>query len=157
MRATGRVLLVQMRYSCRKLWGAARLAPWHWRCLHDALCVQLRLPHQSSRPDTRPSRTAAQLWWRYAYKAVTNQLRQGRPSWTDIVHYLRVQREYVPRYVSRLKDGLAAAQADETIARLEQDLPSMVRLALATARGLLSQRAAICACRAMLGWYKPGK
>lgn len=89
--------------------------------------MQLRLPHQSSRPDTRPSRSAAQLWWRYAFKAVTNQLRQGRPSWTDIVKYLRVQREYVPLYVSRLKEGLAAAQADDTIARLEQDLPSPVR------------------------------
>jgi hypothetical protein len=90
--------------------------------------VQLRLPHQSLRPATRPHQSAGRLWWRYAFKAVLNQLQQGRPSWWDLAAYLRIQREYVPLYVRLLKDGIAAAQNDPKIQHLDRELPDKVML-----------------------------
>ena len=91
--------------------------------------LQLRLPYQSFRPATRPSQAAARLWWRYACRAVTHQLRQGRPSWHDVVKYMRIQREYVPRYASLLKDSSAARpQQDSKIQELDAALPYQVLL-----------------------------
>jgi Vacuolar sorting-associated protein 13, N-terminal len=90
--------------------------------------VQLRKPHQSFRPATRPSQQAAQLWWRYAVRAVTNQSRQGRPSWWDLAKYLKIQREYVPLYVKLLQESVAAAQADEKILSFDKDVPYQVAL-----------------------------
>lgn len=89
--------------------------------------LQLRVPHQSFRPDTRPVASAGRLWWRYAYKAVVNQLRQGRPSWKDATTFLQIQRKYVPLYVKRLKEGLSAAQSDPDICELDHVLPNQVR------------------------------
>jgi hypothetical protein len=89
--------------------------------------MQLRLPHQSFRPDTRPVSSAVRLWWRYAFKAVVNQLRQGRPSWKDAITFLQIQRKYVPLYVKRLKESLPAAQNDPVIQEFDHALPNQVQ------------------------------
>lgn len=100
------------------------------RCL-NLMVMQLRLPHQSFRPATRPSHgAAARLWWRYAFRAVGTQLRQGRPSWWDLTRYLRVQREYVPLYVAKLQESVAAAQGDARVQELDKGLPYQVMLHL---------------------------
>lgn len=66
------------------------------------------------------------LWWRYALKAVTNRLRQGRPTWWDLMRYLKIQREYVPLYVQHIRSGVATLDAQ--ILDLDKQLPKEVIL-----------------------------
>jgi Vacuolar sorting-associated protein 13, N-terminal len=92
--------------------------------------LQLRLPHQALRPSTRPFGAGAQLWWRYAMKAVCSQRRHGRYHWVDIARYLKVQREYVPLYVMHLrsKDGAKDVTRLSRIAEMDKELPTAVAL-----------------------------
>lgn len=78
------------------------------------------------RPSSRPTRAGARLWWRYALKAVTNRLRQGRPTWWDLARYLTIQREYVPLYVQHLRSGSTTPNA--RISDLDRELPKEVML-----------------------------
>lgn len=92
--------------------------------------VQLRLPHQALRPSTRPIGAGAQLWWRYAMKAVCSQRRHGRHNWVDIARYLKIQREYVPLYVMHLrsKEGVKDVTRLPRIAEMDKALPKDVTL-----------------------------
>lgn len=78
------------------------------------------------RPSSRPAGAGVRLWWRYALKAVTNRLRQGRPTWWDLTRYLKIQREYVPLYVQHLRSGAVAPDAH--ISDLDRQLPKEVTL-----------------------------
>jgi hypothetical protein len=66
-------------------------------------------------------------------KAVCNQQRHGKPTWSDIARYLKVQREYVPLYVQHLRrqdaeKGKDAGKHLPRIVELDRDLPKDVTL-----------------------------
>eukprot|EP00892_Ulva_mutabilis_P007576 jgi/Ulvmu1/5190/UM021_0207.1 len=113
-------------------WPEFALRLSHLQALNVTLLLQelsrhqLRLPHSMFRPSSRPAGAGARLWWRYALKAVTNRLRQGRPTWWDLARYLTIQREYVPLYVQHLRSGTASPNA--RISDLDRELPKEVIL-----------------------------
>lgn len=70
--------------------------------------------------------SGAKLWWRYAFRAVCIRLRQGRPSWREMVSYLKIQRQYIPLYVQQLQEGKQGGSG--RILELDASLPTNVIL-----------------------------
>ncbi|KAI7845241.1 hypothetical protein COHA_001284 [Chlorella ohadii] len=95
--------------------------------LAEVSSFSARLPYAGYRPRLRPAAgEPARLWWRYAVKAVQQQLAARKLTWSQTVRFARMRKEYVPAYAEHLRQ-LAAGQGPQRIERLPAPVVEMDR------------------------------
>jgi vacuolar protein sorting-associated protein 13A/C len=95
--------------------------------LAEVSSFSARLPYAGYRPRLRPAAgETARLWWRYALKAVQQQLAARKLTWSQAVRFARMRKEYVPAYAEHLRQ-LAAGQGPQRIERLPAPVVEMDR------------------------------
>ncbi|KAL4443584.1 hypothetical protein ABPG75_011321 [Micractinium tetrahymenae] len=66
-----------------------------------------RMPHAAYRPRLRPAAgEQARLWWKYAVKAVQQQVLARKLSWEQAIKFARMRKEYVPLYIEHLRSPI---------------------------------------------------
>ncbi|XP_077244890.1 pleckstrin homology (PH) domain-containing protein [Tasmannia lanceolata] len=73
-----------------------------------------RLKYAHYRPII-PVKSSPSLWWKYAYKAVSDQMKKasGKLSWEQVLRYTRIRKRYISLYASLLKSDVNRLVVDD--------------------------------------------
>ncbi|XP_058084436.1 uncharacterized protein LOC131232245 isoform X2 [Magnolia sinica] len=84
-----------------------------------------RLKYAHYRPLV-PVKSDPRLWWKYAYKAVSDQMKKasGKMSWEHVLRYARLRKRYISLYASLLKSDFTrlVVDDDKDIEELDREL-----------------------------------
>ncbi|KAK9698879.1 hypothetical protein RND81_08G137700 [Saponaria officinalis] len=84
-----------------------------------------RLKYAHYRPLV-PVKSDAKAWWKYAYKAVADQMKKasGKLSWDQLLRYARLRKKYISLYASLLRSNPSRAVVDDNkeVEELDREL-----------------------------------
>ncbi|KAL4447306.1 hypothetical protein ABPG77_007339, partial [Micractinium sp. CCAP 211/92] len=87
-----------------------------------------RMAHAAYRPRLRPAAgEQARLWWRYAIKAVQQQVLARKLTWEQAIKFARMRKEYVPLYIEHLRSPIDPSRPHDRLPKgivdMDRQLP----------------------------------